>query len=87
MLYLAIGASWRLDAALVAYRTENLAYYARGAGFLTGRDPYGQGCIDLYREAGIYKPRRAQLTTSFWPSIGVAFGGVSLWTFNELSRP
>ena len=39
ILYLAIGASWGLDAALVDYRTETLAHYARGADFLTGRDP------------------------------------------------
>jgi 5-methyltetrahydrofolate--homocysteine methyltransferase len=50
MLYLAIGASWGLDAALVDYRTENLAYYARGVDFLTGRDQYGQGYIALHRD-------------------------------------
>jgi hypothetical protein len=58
MLYLPIGASWGLDAALVDYRTENLVYYARGADFLTGRDPCGQSCIELYRDAGICESRR-----------------------------
>jgi 5-methyltetrahydrofolate--homocysteine methyltransferase len=58
MLYLAIGVSWGLDAALVDYRTENLVYYARGADFLTGRDLYGQSYIELYRDAGICEPRR-----------------------------
>ena len=58
MLYLAIGASWGLDATLADYRTENPAYYAKGVDFLTGRDPYGQGYIDLYRQAGIHEPRR-----------------------------
>jgi 5-methyltetrahydrofolate--homocysteine methyltransferase len=52
MLYLAIGASWGLDAALVDYHTENLAYYARGVDFLTGRDQYGQGYIALHRDEG-----------------------------------
>ena len=50
LLYLAIGASWGLDAALVDYHTENLELYARGIDFLTGRDPYGEGYIACYRK-------------------------------------
>lgn len=45
LLYLAIGASWGLDAALVDYRTENLKLYANGINFLTGRDPHGREYI------------------------------------------
>lgn len=49
LLYLAIGASWGLDAALVDYHTENLELYAAGVDFLTGRDPYGEGYIAYHR--------------------------------------
>jgi 5-methyltetrahydrofolate--homocysteine methyltransferase len=49
LLYLAIGASWGLDAALVDYHTENLELYAKGIDFLTGRDLYGEGYIAYHR--------------------------------------
>ena len=49
LLYLAIAASWGLDAALVDFRTENLELYTAGVDFLTGRDPYGAGYIAYHR--------------------------------------
>ncbi len=49
MVYLAIGASWGLDAALVDYHTDHLNAYAKAADFLTGRDLYGANYISLYR--------------------------------------
>jgi 5-methyltetrahydrofolate--homocysteine methyltransferase len=52
LLYLAMGSSWGLDAALIDYHTENLELYAQGANFLTGRDPYGAGYIEFHRRAG-----------------------------------
>ncbi len=51
LLYLAIGASWGLDAALVDYHTENLELYSQGIDFLTGRDPYGEGYIAYHRRS------------------------------------
>ena len=58
LLYLAIAASWGLDAALVDYHTENLALYTQGVDFLTGRDPFGQGYIDLVRQkTGLHSSR------------------------------
>jgi 5-methyltetrahydrofolate--homocysteine methyltransferase len=49
LLYLAMAASWGLDAALVDYHTEYLAFYAHGIDFLTGRDAFGQGYLDCVR--------------------------------------
>ncbi len=55
LLYLAMAASYGLDAALVDYRTEHLALYAHGIDFLTGRDGYGQGYLDFVRRhAGMH---------------------------------
>ena len=50
MVYLTIGASWGLDAALVDFHTEGLLAYTKAADFLTGRDLYGANYISLYRK-------------------------------------
>ena len=57
MTYLAIGASWGLDAALVDFHTDHLLIYANAADFLTGRDLYGANYISLYRKS---RRRRSQ---------------------------
>jgi 5-methyltetrahydrofolate--homocysteine methyltransferase len=64
MLYLAIGASWGLDSALVDYHTENLELYARGTDFLTGRDLYGEAYISLHRRQQEPESRRPRQTTT-----------------------
>lgn len=58
LLYLAIAASWGLDAALVDYHTEHLALYAYGIDFLTGRDAFGQGYLDFLRRHADPRDRR-----------------------------
>ena len=50
MIYMAIGASWGLDSALVDFHTDHLLTYANAADFLTGRDLYGANYISLYRK-------------------------------------
>ncbi|MBX7234972.1 MAG: dihydropteroate synthase [Caldilineales bacterium] len=58
LLYLAIAASWGLDAALVDYRTEHLALYSHGIDFLTGRDGFGQGYLEFVRRSAGLRARR-----------------------------
>jgi len=58
LLYLAIAASWGLDAALVDYHTEHLALYTHGVDFLTGRDPFGQAYLAFMRKQGSVRSRR-----------------------------
>lgn len=60
LLYLAMAASWGLDAALVDYHTEHLALYTPGIDFLTGRDAFGQNYLSFMRSAGSAQSRRAR---------------------------
>lgn len=70
LLYLAIAASWGLDAALVDYRTEHLALYSYGLDFLTGRDGFGQGYLEFVRRsAGLRARRPAGATRSRYEPI------------------
>jgi 5-methyltetrahydrofolate--homocysteine methyltransferase len=58
MIYLAIGASWGLDAALVDFHTDHLLTYTKATDFLTGRDLYGANYISLYRKSDRQVSRR-----------------------------